>query len=330
MDTIADYFEQAQLSQAAYALGLQQGAFGAQNSEYVTALRAAGMSQTQAEAFADTYTVVDQYTDPTGFSGTVFSKSGINYFAIRGSENIFTGAGAIDWFGSDLDEIGGEGIAISQGLAMLNWLQRLYGAPGSAVVQYTYNADGTISTFTDTADGALNGQTSPVSVAGHSLGGQLAMMLSRMAPSLFTTAYTYNAPGFDVFGTGITSEGFFNLLSNAPVPLTGAIGTSWNTNGINWNVGGDIVHLAGFVPGNSGIIFSESTNQGVIDAHLKEPIVDALAVYNLLNGVGASLTFYQITPILRRLQPSGRKSGRHSQCTGGPVRCRCHRDHRSA
>ena len=59
MENIANYFEQAQLSMAAYALDLQRGAFGSQNSEYVASLKAAGMSQEQAEVFADTYSVVD-------------------------------------------------------------------------------------------------------------------------------------------------------------------------------------------------------------------------------------------------------------------------------
>lgn len=71
MDTISDYFEQAQLSMAAYAPGLQSGAFGSQNSDYVTALKLAGMSPKQAEEFASTYAVIDQYTDPTGFSDVV-------------------------------------------------------------------------------------------------------------------------------------------------------------------------------------------------------------------------------------------------------------------
>ena len=299
MDTIADYFEQAQLSMAAYAPSLLSGAFGSQNPDYVTSLKLAGMSQKQAEEFANAYTVVDQYTDPTGFSGTVFSKGGVNYLAIRGSENVFTGAGAIDWFGADFDDIGTEGIAISQGLAMFNWVQRLYGTPGSAVVQYTYNANGTISTFTDTATGELNGQPTSLSVTGHSLGGHLAMMLGRMAPGLFNNVYTYNAPGFDVFGTGLTSAGFFDVLSNAPAPLTGAIGADWNTNGIiNTNVEGDAVHGAGFVPGKSDIVFSESANQGIIDAHSIKALTDALAVYDVLGSLDATLGLNQITPFL--------------------------------
>jgi len=264
------------------------------NAYYVTALKLAGMSQKQAEEFASTYAVIDQYTDPTGFSATVFSKDGVNYLAIRGSEDVN------DFIGADFGDIGGEGIAIGQGLAMFNWVQRLVGAPGSAVVQYTYNSNGTVSTFTDTATGELNGQTTPISVAGHSLGGQLAIMLSRMALSLFNDVYTYNAPGFDVFGTGLTSAGFFDLLSSTPLPLTGAIGTDWNSSGIvNTNVEGDLVHETGFVRGNSSIISSESTNQGIIDAHSIKAITDALAVYDLLGGPYSTLTLAEITPILK-------------------------------
>ena len=150
MATISNYFEQAQLSMAAYAPGLQRGAFGSQNTDYVTALKFAGMSQKQAEEFANKYTVIDQSpeNDPSGFSGTVFADSaGNKYLAIRGSE-----ASILDWIGTNFGEIGSEGIAISQGLAMFNWLQRLVGAEGNPVVQYSYNATTRmISTFTGTA-----------------------------------------------------------------------------------------------------------------------------------------------------------------------------------
>ena len=77
MATIADYFEQAELSLAAYALDLQQGM---SNSDYTAALVAAGMTDAQAARFADPaqgYTIVDQYSDPlTGFSATIFDEGG--------------------------------------------------------------------------------------------------------------------------------------------------------------------------------------------------------------------------------------------------------------
>ncbi len=291
MATIANYFDQAQLSLAAYAPNLQRGAFGSQNLGYVTALTTAGMSQTQAETFADTYAVVDQYTDPlTGFSATVFAdQAGNKYFAIRGTEGI-SFAGIQDWLTNA--GIGADGIAVGQGLALFNYLQRLQGAADSSVVQYYYDPIlGVIGITSATANGSLSGQTAPISVTGDSLGGHLAMIMSRLVPSLVGSVYTYNAPGFDHLGTGLTSEGFFNLLRNAPIgPITGAIGTVWNS-GIMSNlfVDGDIVHTVGTVPGGQQRVFSEQENQGSIDAHNNEAYTDALAIYNLFATLDPNL-----------------------------------------
>jgi len=299
MATITDYFEQAELSVAAYALGLTSGISGA---AYTNKLEAAGMSKTQANTFATTYTVIDQYTDPSGFSATIFDKGGIKYFAIRGTEDLFSFSGANDWL-TNIADVGADGIAISQGIALFNYLQRLEGAAGNSVVQYMYDSSTqTIDTTTGIATGLLSGQS--VSVAGHSLGGQLAMMMSRLAPGMVNSVYTYNAPGFDKFGTGLTSEGFFNLLSNAPIgPITGPIGSGWNGSIMSHlDVPGDVVSGIGFTPGSQQsflTLFSEMANQGVIDAHSKDDLTDALAVYTLLDGVGGSLSFDQITPILQ-------------------------------
>ena len=87
MTTITNYFEQAQLSMAAYALNLQPGMSGAADTNYTNRLETAGMSASQAKEFAKNYSVIDQSTDPvSGFSGTVFSKGGVKYIAIRGAE----------------------------------------------------------------------------------------------------------------------------------------------------------------------------------------------------------------------------------------------------
>ena len=298
MTTITDSFEQAQLSMAAYALDLQSGMSGSFLPDaYRGKLIESGMTVEQARIFANTYTVIDQYNDPNGFSGTVFSKDGVIYFAIRGSETLFTPPGNVDWFGTNFGDIGGEGVAIEQGLAMFNWVQRLYGPVGLPVDQYAYIAadgsifdpDGTIATSNGIATGELFGQTAPVSVTGHSLGGHLAMMLGRMAPDIINDVYTYNSPGFDEFGADLTSSVFFEVLGRASIPLTGSIGTGWNASGVNTNVDSDIVHLIGSVPGNSGTIFSESNNQGLIDSHGIVAMTDSLSVYNLFATLAANL-----------------------------------------
>lgn len=291
MATITEYFEQAQLSLAAYALNLTPGISG---TAYTGKLEAAGMSSPQAENFATTYSVVDQFTDPlTGFSATVFDKTGIKYFAIRGTEGLFSFSGAVDWL-NNVADVGAEGIAIRQGLALLNYLQRLQGAAGNPVVQYAYDSlTRTIITTTGTANGWLSGQQ--VSVTGHSLGGHLAIMMSRLAPDMMNAVYTYNAPGFDTaLRTNLfplTSEGFFNTLRAAPIgPITGPIGTAWNS-GImtQWYVQGDVVHGIGSTPGSQGIVFSENTNQGVVDAHDIKAITDSLAIYDLFAEIDSSL-----------------------------------------
>ena len=69
MTTIEQYFMQAELAQAAY------GTFsiGAINTIALTDKKV-GMTAAQAERFAETYTVVDQYTDSmTGVSATIFA-----------------------------------------------------------------------------------------------------------------------------------------------------------------------------------------------------------------------------------------------------------------
>lgn len=309
MATISDYFEQAQLSTAAYALGLQPGMFGAIDyPTYVTALKNAGMSPSQAIEFANTYSVVDQFTDTlTGFSGTVFAdQAGIKYFAIRGTEG-FSFSGAIDWL-TNVADVGADGIAINQGVAMFNWLQRLYGSAGNPVVQYVYNSNTRameISSEVINATGYLSASLSPISVTGHSLGGHLAMMLSRLAPNLISNVYTYNAPGFDtLLRTNLfplTSEGFFDALINAPIgPITGQIGTDWSGEAMtHFNVPGDIVHIIGDTPGNTPLtIFSETANEGPIDAHDISAITDSLAVYNLFATVAPNIQVSTVTNIL--------------------------------
>ena len=107
MTTITNLFEQSQLSMASYALNLTPGI---SDNLYTDKLEATGMSQTQAEIFADTYEVIDQYTDTvsgTGFSGTVFKNrvTGEYAFAIRGTE--FPGDIYADFVLADLADIGG-------------------------------------------------------------------------------------------------------------------------------------------------------------------------------------------------------------------------------
>lgn len=188
MVTIAQYFEQAQLSLAAYALGLTQGM---PNADYEAALEAAGIPATQAATFASTYTVVDQYTDSlTGFSVTVFDKGGVKYFAVRGTEKPTASAAGFAAFladvGTDINGIGGNGVAIDQGISMFNYYLRATAAQGATVKQYDYlpALNGQPASITErsiivSTDGALihrnpdgSVTTDSFSVSGHSLNQQ--------------------------------------------------------------------------------------------------------------------------------------------------------------
>lgn len=175
MTTITDYFAQAQLSLAAYALNLQQGMFGGtdQNSPYVKALTDAGMSAQQATTFASTYTVVEQsggIGSPTGFSATLFqnAQTGQKFLAIRGTEPNLT-------IGPDL----WADATIAFGNPFLN-LQ----IPALVSFYDQLKTDGLV-TPADT-----------LTVSGHSLGGYLAQLLTMYDPVQVSQTCTYNAPGF--------------------------------------------------------------------------------------------------------------------------------------
>ncbi|MCB2218290.1 MAG: hypothetical protein KQH59_19705 [Desulfobulbaceae bacterium] len=342
MITIEDYFWQSQLSEAAYA-NLSTDMFGEDDSEYIIALKNEGMSTEQARAFANKYTVVDQYTDPdSGFSGTVFQDtSGKVFIAMRGTQPsaVFT-----DW-PTNIADIGSDGIAIDQGIAMYNWYQRLITPVGEEATQYIYHKEISFSgviiqsawleetTVTVTSQGENEGGglvgKSDIAVTGHSLGGHLAMIMSRIAPNLVTSTLTFNAPRFDtnlaldwsnipfshltLSTTALTSEGFFDLLEDAEYQNLGSsqIGYEWATSEIiNTRVEGDVVSLIGDLPGagNQQQLFSESINEGPIDAHDMKAITDAFAVCQLLSQIDSNLTLNSITSILKASSNIGKFS----------------------
>jgi Ca2+-binding RTX toxin-like protein len=339
MATITDQFEHAQLSLASYALALEAGAFGDAFPGYVSSLMKVGMSEFQARKFANTYRVINQSPESSwlghGFSATIFENvsTGERHVAIRGSENIFTNPN--DWFGTNFGDIGGDGIAISQAISMFNWLQRLMGTPGSQVVQYEYRPayvamrpgglseyiPPSIATATTAASGELRGQVAPMTAMGHSLGGHLAMILSRLTPNLVSEVYGFNAPGFDPISDSgaptppLTSEGFFALLQNAigPAPVTGAIAAAWNVSIINHvDVPGDLVHGIGWRPGGQQYIFTETANlSNPLATHSIEAIADALAIHDLFARLDSALNnnpvtgISQITNILNASASSG-------------------------
>lgn len=300
---INQYYQNAELAVAAYADNLSPGMA---NNLYVRALTDVGMSEIQAQQFATTYEIVNQLPNTSsGFSATVFKKNGEYILAIRGTEgSIFSGAN--DWLGN-VGDIGVKGIAVSQALDLFNYFQDLTAQAGSTVYHYAYNLLTNQVTSTSaiaSSTGALFGHG--FTVTGHSLGGHLALIMSRLAPNLVGPVYTYNAPGFDT--TLLTSspfpgsEGFFTLLRNAEISARGSSNIStgpWDAVNLhNLVVPEDVVHLIGFVPGAQLIQFSELGAVGrAINSHDKNAMTDALAVYSLLALIDPAKTDTQVLSV---------------------------------
>lgn len=164
MTTITNYFEQAQLSLAAYAVNLRAGMSA---SSYIDQLTFAGMTTIQATNFANTYTVLAQSTPSlNGFFATLFldNRTGQKTLAIRGTDNI-------SGYLTDIFDV-----------AIL----------GAVSAQEQYSA---LNNFYDQL--VTQGFLAPsenFSVTGHSLGGFLAQTFAVDYAGTVSQAYTYNAP----------------------------------------------------------------------------------------------------------------------------------------
>ena len=201
MPTIASLHEMAAASQAAYATI----PVGANADALANALREpdAAFTLTQATAFAAQHSVVLQYNDDTAAGGqgtslsvTVFrDTTGKLTLAIRGTLEIE------DWLQSN-SHIGVGGAAYDQIAALYSWWLRASATAGTSVPQYRLSptnegqpdAVSVSGGFLVRAnDASATGELSAVlaadgdgriDVAGHSLGGHLAMAFAGMFPTV--------------------------------------------------------------------------------------------------------------------------------------------------
>ncbi|SEA82077.1 Ca2+-binding protein, RTX toxin-related [Desulfuromusa kysingii] len=315
MNTITEYYRQSELALASYSTLY----YGISDDAYLDALKRGvdGMSQTQAETFASNWRVIDQLPNTAeGFSATVFQSIDDNSYvlSIRGTETSTIKDGLIDW-STNFGDIGADGIAIAQAIDLFNYYQRLTVRQGEDLVQYAYSheelnlaepggvipASITYTTTIATADGALAGKH--VTVTGHSLGGHLALIMSRLAPDFVDSVTTFNAPGFDPLTSSEDTEAFFTLLRNAETAATGSsdILTAWDVDNVdnisNLSLEGDIVSAVGTVPGETQTVTGEDTDP--FGAHSIQGTTDTLAVYNLFSQVDPSLSIDEVTAILK-------------------------------
>ena len=275
--TINTYFEQAQLALAAYALNLAPGIDGAL---FRKSLTDAGMTTLQAERFADRYEIIDsQQNTSSGFAATLFRErvtpetlaagtAGQYRLAVRGTE--FDIDKVNDLIIADAGGILLNGVARAQVTDMYSYYTRLLGL------------------------GKLNAST-PLTVAGHSLGGHLAAAFTRLFP--VATAYAFNGAGFydNAFVNGV-----FDQLAGHPTTFDPA-----RIKNIYGDTGPEVVPNTWWHTqyGERIPVFIENQlqvpNPEAPANHSMKILSDALVLYNLLAKLDPNLDMNQIDAMFK-------------------------------
>ena len=271
MTDINAYYQQAQLAMGAYAANLHQGDSGSTNDSYVDKLIEAGMSRSQAELFADIYSVVDQHVSfQTGLSVTVFSdSSGSKYMAVGGTEP----TDLLDW---------------QSDFAILTGLVGGYFPPQYTELRLYYQ---------QLINQGLLSSSEVITVTGHSLGGFLAQLFSVDHADVVTNTYTYNAPGIGGF---VSQLGELFGITDGTIDGSAIV----NIQSIGLSATAGFGTLIGLVE----TVFIEDQAPNLIDNHRILQLADAIAVYDLLSKVDASKDMQQITQILKNASNMPEKS----------------------
>ncbi|MCG7980127.1 MAG: hypothetical protein G8D81_01110 [gamma proteobacterium symbiont of Clathrolucina costata] len=314
------------LSEASYADFDTIGAITQTDVE--NALIAREFSNTQAADFITHWQVVHHLPNTsTGFSATIFESldnPGHYVFAMRGTEP--TAQWGTDITLTDIADIGADGIALNQGIDLFNYYQRLITPSGSDAPQYAIyegilpppqgitefiqldEGSGQLSApryrYLVNADpaaghGVIPASASTIDVTGHSLGGHLALILSRLDPYRTGQVYTYNAPGFDtgLIGSDDT-EWFFRAMAQVEMNETGmtTVGAFPIGRIDNLVATHDRISDIGNLPGNITPFANEG--DGWLSAHSMSNVTDVLVVSNLFAALDptADLTD-DLTPI---------------------------------
>ena len=293
-NALITYYEQAQLSLAAYA-DLE---LGMSVQRQIDLLKSKGMGSVQAATFAQTYEVVDRYNGMalttyidefgitqhemvrTGLSATIFKnrQTGEVTLAIRGTD--------------DLTDLLSD--VISVGVIGSTKYQTQYAALRSQVQEWLGN-------------GKL---ASGFTVTGHSLGGFLATGLTADFGSNITHSYLYNSPGIgsvaanldplsallralEVQASGVDTSKITNLRADSFLSLIAGVGTPITTP--------ILIHI------------EDQTSSTVANRefpalnHSQATLTEALAVYDLLARIKPDISVAEATAVLKAAanQPGG-------------------------
>ncbi len=197
MSTTQELFQQATLAEAAYAnfIDPQTGVVLVDREDITIALRAAGMSASQATGLLNGWRVISQFSESgtlsNGFSAALFERLNANQqptgqytFAVRGSSEF------VDFFGADLD-LATTGVAFNQLVSMVNYVLRLQAGTNGITRQVSPSGTGLTSNFVNGLGPGIN--PNQLTISGHSLGGYLGQVYQRIFGS--AGVYTYNALG---------------------------------------------------------------------------------------------------------------------------------------
>jgi Ca2+-binding RTX toxin-like protein len=194
---IHNAFINAVLADSCYVDGLSSGMTDAS----LKVMLRARLSEKLAEFVGDHFVVVNQYVDPgsSGFSVTVFQDklSGQRYVSMRGTEADSAGRFIEDAV-TDLNAVLYSGLTQSQVIAMVNWTLQAIAPENAPVVQYAQGASSADGVLLDSGLGLGNGalyNAGSVAVDGHSLGGHLATVFTRLFNDRVANTFTYNGLG---------------------------------------------------------------------------------------------------------------------------------------
>ena len=293
MSAIYDYYTQAELSLASYSSLYA----GISDDAYLTALQSdgQGMSPKQAEEFAKTWRVVDQYTHSevwtwTDEFGNETQITGTNGLSVTLFENVETGKRYVAVRGTDdLNDVWTDITNIA-----------LLGTP-ERQAQY---ADLKAKLTEWLADPhKLQGQT--FTVTGHSLGGFLAGALTVDFPAQIEHAYLYNTPGVGGLVAGLRLmlgleqnpsldlAAVSNLRADAGVSPIAGLGMSWGT------------PIAIAIENQFA---SDVADPPAARNHSQQVLTDALAVYALYAELSPALSLAAIGGIIKASSNANAKS----------------------